>query len=160
MVLISSVSVMFCAINTIKAQIITKNIKCFFMFCVVCSTKHHPIKVNGSLQKILTFLQGSHSSWKTWKNDNSFSSPGKVLEFYNFIKKILEKWEWTWKNELSGKNSFKLIVATWQLGLACSWIPRREIKPHLLVAPSVFSEACPHCIYNWLTLPGEKGGLA
>ena len=30
--------------------------------------------------------QGSHSSWKTWKNDNSFSSPGKVLEFYNFIK--------------------------------------------------------------------------
>ena len=31
-------------------------------------------------------LQGSHSSWKTWKNDNSFSSPGKVLEFYNFIQ--------------------------------------------------------------------------
>ena len=31
-------------------------------------------------------LQGSHGSWKTWKNDNSFSSPGKVLEFYNFIK--------------------------------------------------------------------------
>ena len=30
--------------------------------------------------------RGSHSSWKTWKNDNSFSSPGKVLEFYNFIK--------------------------------------------------------------------------
>ena len=25
--------------------------------------------------------QGSHSSWKTWKNDNSFSSPGKILEF-------------------------------------------------------------------------------
>ena len=31
-------------------------------------------------------FQGSHSSWKTWKNDNSFPSPGKVLEFYNFIK--------------------------------------------------------------------------
>ena len=30
--------------------------------------------------------QGSHSYWKTWKNDNSFSSPRKVLEFYNFIK--------------------------------------------------------------------------
>ena len=30
--------------------------------------------------------RGSHSSWKTWKNDNSLSSPGKVLEFYNFIK--------------------------------------------------------------------------
>ena len=36
--------------------------------------------------------QGSHSSWKTWKNDNSFSSPGKVLEFYNFIKNP-GKWE-------------------------------------------------------------------
>ena len=38
-----------------------------------------------------------------------------VLEkYWNFIilLKILEKWEWTWKNELSGKNSFKLIVAT------------------------------------------------
>ena len=31
-------------------------------------------------------VQGSDSSRKTWKNDNSFSSPGKVLEFYNFIK--------------------------------------------------------------------------
>ena len=27
-----------------------------------------------------------------------------------------------------------------QLGLACSWIPRREIEPQLIVAPS---EACP-----------------
>ena len=54
-------------------------------------------------------MQGSHSSWK---NDNSFSSPGKVLEFYNFIKNPgkmgvnLEKWI-VWE-----KNSFKLIVAT------------------------------------------------
>lgn len=32
--------------------------------------------------------------------------------------------------------------------LACSWIPRREIEPQLLVAPSVSSEACPHCIYH------------
>ena len=32
---------------------------------------------------LLPCVQGSHSSWK---NDNSFSSPGKVLEFYNFIK--------------------------------------------------------------------------
>ena len=30
-----------------------------------------------------------------------------------------------------------------QLGLACSWIPRREIEPQLVVAPSVSSEACP-----------------
>ena len=44
------------------------------------------------------------------------------------------------------------------LGLACSWIPRREIEPQLLVTPSVSSEACPHCIYHWLTLPGGKGG--
>ena len=54
-------------------------------------------------------MQGSHSSWE---NDNSFSSPGKVLEFYNFIKNPgkmgvnLEKWI-VWE-----KNSFKLIVAT------------------------------------------------
>ena len=34
----------------------------------------------------LIIFQRSHSPWKTWKNDNCFSSPGKVLEFYNFIK--------------------------------------------------------------------------
>ena len=33
--------------------------------------------------KICIHAQGSHSSWK---NDNSFSSPEKVMEFYNFIK--------------------------------------------------------------------------
>ena len=44
-----------------------------------------------------------------------------------------------------------------QLGLACSWIPRREIEPQLLVAPSVSSEACPHCIYHRLTFPGGRG---
>ena len=30
-----------------------------------------------------------------------------------------------------------------QLGLACSSIPRREIEPQLIVAPSVSSDACP-----------------
>ena len=50
----------------------------------------------------LGIVQGSHSSWK---NDNSFSSPGKVLEFYNFIKNH-------GKMNYLGKNSFKLIVAT------------------------------------------------
>ena len=33
MFLISSVSVVFCAINIIKAQIITKNMKCFHVLC-------------------------------------------------------------------------------------------------------------------------------
>ena len=55
--------------------------------------------------------QGSHSSWKTWKNDNSFSSPGKVLEFYNLLK-ILENGSEPGKMNCLGKNSFKLIVAT------------------------------------------------
>ena len=36
--------------------------------------------------QLLAVTQGSHSSWKTLKNDKSFSSPGKVLKFYNFIK--------------------------------------------------------------------------
>ena len=43
-----------------------------------------------------------------------------------------------------------------QLGLAYSWIPRREIEPQLIVAPSVSSKACPLCIYHWLTLPGGR----
>ena len=43
MFLISSVSVMFCAINTIKAQIITKNMKCFHVLCCMQS-KTSPIK--------------------------------------------------------------------------------------------------------------------
>ena len=60
--------------------------------------------------------------WFTWHRvPTAPGKPGKmttvfpVLEkYWNFIilLKILEKWEWTWKNELSGKNSFKLIVAT------------------------------------------------
>ena len=92
----------------------------------------------------------------------SFSSPGKVLEFYNFIKN-------PGKMNCLGKNSFdccnihfyciglcplkctfgrnpEIVGLLWcfqmagymgQLGLACSWIPRREIDPQLLVAPSV-----------------------
>ena len=40
-----------------------------------------------------------------------FFQSWKSTGIYHFIK-ILEKWEWTWKNELSGKNSVKLIVAT------------------------------------------------
>ena len=71
----------------------------------------------------------STSGWFKFlfQNDHIFrvpTAPGKpgkmtmvfpILEkYWNFIilLKILEKWEWTWKNELSGKNSFKLIVAT------------------------------------------------
>ena len=42
--------------------------------------------LHGHIHQYFIYIQGSHSSWKTWKNDNSFSSPGKVLEFYNFIK--------------------------------------------------------------------------
>ena len=42
-------------------------------------------------------MQGSQHTWKTWKNDDSFSSHGKIMEFYNFakyhgkMKKTLEK---------------------------------------------------------------------
>ena len=128
---------------------------------------------------------------KPGKMTTVFSSPGKVLEFYNFIKnpgKIgvnLEKWI-VWEKIVDccnihfcciglcplkctfGRNSgivallwcFQMARYMGQIGLACLWIPRREIEPQLLVAPSVSSEACPHCIYHWLTLPREGGGLA
>ena len=43
---------------------------------------------------------------------------------------------------------FQMAGYIGQLGLACSWIPRREIEPQLIVAPSVSSKACPHCIYH------------
>ena len=43
---------------------------------------------------------------------------------------------------------FQMAEYVGQLGLACPWILRREIEPQLLVAPSVSSEACPHCIYH------------
>ena len=43
---------------------------------------------------------------------------------------------------------FQMARYMGQLGLACSWISRREIEPQLLVAPSVSSEACPHCFYH------------
>ena len=45
----------------------------------------------------IKFMQGSQCTWKTWKNDDSFSSHGKIMEFYNFAKyhgkmgKTLEK---------------------------------------------------------------------
>ena len=82
------------------------------------------------------------------------TAPGKmttvfpVLEkYWNFI--ILLKCTF-------GRNSgivgllwcFQMAGHMGQLGLACSWIPRREIEPQLLVAASVSSEACPHCIYH------------
>ena len=35
---------------------------------------------------------------------------------------------------------FQMAGYMGQLGLACSWIPRREIEPQLIVAPSVSSE--------------------
>ena len=34
---------------------------------------------------------------------------------------------------------FQMAGYMGQLGLACSWIPRREIEPQLVVAPSVTS---------------------
>ena len=52
---------------------------------------------------------------------------------------------------------FQMARYIGQLGLACSWIPRRKIEPQILVAPSVSSEVCPHCIHHWLTLPGGNG---
>ena len=33
------------------------------------------------------FDQGSHRHWKTWKNETTFSSQGKVREFWKNIKK-------------------------------------------------------------------------
>ena len=38
---------------------------------------------------------------------------------------------------------FQMAGYVGQLGLACSWIPRREIEPQLVVTASVSSEACP-----------------
>ena len=32
-------------------------------------------------------IQGSHRHWKTWKNETTFSSQGKVREFWKNIKK-------------------------------------------------------------------------
>ena len=46
-------------------------------------TKHSNTEIKDDNEKR---TQGSHSTWKTLKNDNSFSSHGKVMEFYNFIK--------------------------------------------------------------------------
>ena len=48
--------------------------------------------------RLATWCQGSHSTWKTWKNDESFSSHGNIMEFWNFAKygkmrRNLEKWE-------------------------------------------------------------------
>ena len=31
-------------------------------------------------------FQGSHSTWESWKNDESFSSHGNITEFLNFEK--------------------------------------------------------------------------
>ena len=35
------------------------------------------------IQRLLTRLQGSHSTWKTWKNEGI---PGKIMEFCHFRK--------------------------------------------------------------------------
>ena len=62
----------------------------------VCSENFH--KVLSAIKKLMhphrtakarkndTKLYNNRGSHSSWKNDNSFSSPGKVLEFYNFIK--------------------------------------------------------------------------
>ena len=106
--------------------------------------------------KVIDLFQGSQCTWKTWKNDDSFSSHGKIMEFYNFAKyhgkmgKILEKgtvcdfctcdffllyralpiqmyfWEKFWYFQMAGYMGL--------LGLACSWITRREIEPQPTVA--------------------------
>ena len=56
----------------------------FKIYTVFNQGKKHGVQLKRC--NCFNLLHGSHSSWKTWKNDNSFSSPGKVLEFYNFIK--------------------------------------------------------------------------
>ena len=66
----------------------------------------------------LCILQGSHSSWKTWKNDNSFSSPGKVLELYNFIKNPGKM----------GVNLEKSIV--WEKSTGCQLKPFKPFFDH------------------------------
>ena len=69
------VTLLVCTYNIFSQIILTENMQFYATQC--CSLLY--VHVSNS-------NQGSHSSWKTWKNDNSFSSPGKVLEFYNFIK--------------------------------------------------------------------------
>ena len=73
--------------NSFKEFVTRKKNECLHYCPVSCQNRYFAKrkKING-----ITFchnpFQGSHSSWKTWKNDNSFSSPGEVLKFYNFIK--------------------------------------------------------------------------
>ena len=50
--------------------------------CNVDELKYESARLAEQKQQLSGFLQ----LLKTWKNDNSFSSPGKVLEFLNFIK--------------------------------------------------------------------------
>ena len=42
-----------------------------------------------SMEEELGINQGSHSDWKSgknWKSEITFSSQGKIMEFYNFEK--------------------------------------------------------------------------
>ena len=78
------------------------------------------------------------------------TAPGKmttvfpVLEkYWNFIilLKILEKWECCPLKCTFGRNS-GIVGLLWCFQMA------GYMGPQLLVAPSVSSEACPHCIYH------------
>ena len=48
--------------------------------------------------QVSVILQGSHSTWKTWKNEGHLEN----LEIFDGILKnlifIMEKWHETWKN--------------------------------------------------------------
>ena len=127
-------------------------VQCYLLYVYKYSTKKSFLGVffrvptaPGKPGKMTTVFPVLEKYWnfiillKSWKNE---SEPGKM----NCL----------WDKKLKctfGRNSgivgllwcFQMAGCMGQLGLACSWIPRREIEPQLLVAPSVSSEACPHC---------------
>ena len=133
-----------------------------------------------------TSFQGSQCTWKTWKNDDSFSSHGKIMEFYNFAKYHGKRGK-PQKKGLSvifahviffcciglcpfkctfGRNfgtfgllwCFQMAGYMGILGLACSWITRREIEPQPTVALRLhLVRLVLTALANLFTLPG--GGL-
>ena len=59
------------------------------LHCLVGKTRKVKFRSETCLQccEKISFVQGYHSHWKTWKNERSFSSQGKVREFLIFTKK-------------------------------------------------------------------------
>ena len=98
------------------------------------------------LLKILEKWEG------TWKNEfsgkqNSFKLiVAHAFLLYRTLPIKMYIWEKFWDSWASVVFSDGSIYGA--MGLVCSWIPRREIEPQLLVAPNVSSEACPHYIYH------------